>query len=394
MNKPMNQPNPEQRSILLVAGETSADRYGASLVGKLQALCTEQELRFFGTGGDEMQKAGVELLCHIRDLHGIGLKEAFQHLRDYFRTFRQLEAECRKRHPTVAVLLDFPEFNLRLAKRLKRSGIKVIYYISPQIWAWRRGRIKIVRKYVDEMLVILPFEEEYYRERGVNVEFVGHPLLEGFENTGDRENFLRGLGLDPQLKTIAILPGSRGDEVKYILPAFLEASRLVLDRVPAQFLISVAPAIDRKQVSEIAERVLGANLDRPRFRIVSESARTILLNSDFGFVKCGTSTLEAALVGTPFLITYKVSPLNWLVFNNLVRTRYKGLVNLIAGEEIVPEFLQGAASPEALARAALEYIEKPQKAAEMRARLAEIRDRLGSHCASERAAALVARYLE
>jgi len=390
----MNHSDLKPRSILLVAGETSADRYGAGLVGKLRALCAGQELHFFGTGGDEMQQAGVELLCHIRDLHGIGLKEAFQHLRGYLRTFRQLEAECRMRRPTVAVLLDFPEFNLRLAKRLKRLGIKVIYYISPQIWAWRRGRIKVVQKYVDEMLVILPFEEDYYRERGVKVEFVGHPLLENFENKMDRESFLRGFGLDPVLTTIAILPGSRGDEVKYILPAFLEASRLVSNRVPAQFLISVAPAIDPKQVSEIAERVLGAKSDRARFRIVSEAARTILFNSDFGFVKCGTSTLEAALVGTPFLITYKVSPLNWLVFNNLVRTRYKGLVNLIAGEEIVPEYLQGGASPEALAHTALEYIEKPQKAAEMRARLAEIRDKLGSHRASERAAALVAGYLE
>jgi lipid-A-disaccharide synthase len=394
MNNHMNQPNLRPRSILLVAGETSADRYGAGLVGKLRAFCVGQELHFFGTGGDEMQKAGVELLCHIRDLHGIGLKEAFQHLRRYFRTFRRLEAECRKRRPAAAVLLDFPEFNLRLAKRLKRLGIKVIYYISPQIWAWRRGRIKIVQRYVDEMLVILPFEEDYYRERGVKVEFVGHPLLEDFENTSDRESFLRGLGLDPALKTVALLPGSRGDEVKYILPAFLEASRLILNRVPAQFLISVAPAIDHKQVSEIAEQILGANLDRPRFRIVSEAARTILQNSDFGFVKCGTSTLEAALVGTPFLITYKVSPLNWLVFNNLVRTRYKGLVNLIAGEEIVPEYLQGAASPEALAHTALEYMEKPHKAAEMKARLAEIRNKLGSRCASERAAALVAGYLE
>ena len=394
MMRAMAPPIVEPRSILLVVGETSADRYGANLVRKLRALRAGQELSFFGTGGDEMQAAGVEILCHIRELHGIGLREAFQHLQGYLRTFRRLIEVCRHRRPAVAVLLDFPEFNLRLAKRLKRLGIKVIYYISPQLWAWRRGRIRTVRKYVDRMLVILPFEEEYYRVRGVNVEFVGHPLLEDFETKNDRERFLRGLGLDPSLKTIAILPGSRGDEVKYILPTFLQAARRVSTRIPAQFIVSVAPAIDPNYLAGIAARVLGENVDGTRFRLVTAAARTILSNSDFAFVKCGTSTLEAALVGTPFLITYKVSTLNWLVFNNLIRSTHKGLVNLIAEEEIVPEYLQGEATPEALFRTAVEYLEKPEKAAAMRARLAEIRQKLGSRCASDRTAALVAGYLE
>lgn len=384
----------EAQSVLLVAGETSADRYGAELIRKLRNLRAGQELNFFGTGGDEMQRAGVDLLCHIRHLHGIGLREALQHLPGYFRTFRLITETCRRRRPAAAVLLDFPEFNLPLAKRLKRLGIKVIYYISPQVWAWRRGRVRQVRRNVDHMLVILPFEEAFYRERGVHVEFVGHPLLENFELTGDREGFLKGLGLDPAARTIAVLPGSRGDEVKYILPAFLEASRLIARRLPIQILISAAPAIDKRLVERIAAKILGARPGAPEYRVVCESGRTLLLHSDFGLVKCGTSTLEAALVGTPFLITYKVSALNWHVFNNLVRTEYKGLVNLIAGAEIVPEFLQGDASPEALSRTALEYLEKPEKAAEMRGRLGEIRRMLGSRCASDRTAARVAEYLE
>ncbi|MGA2260665.1 MAG: lipid-A-disaccharide synthase [Acidobacteriota bacterium] len=390
----MNQSHAESRSILLVVGETSADRYGASLVRRLRTLCSGRELSFFGTGGDEMQKAGVEILCHTRDLAIIGPREAFRHLVRYCRTYRLLTAACRERRPSVAVLLDFPDFNLRLAKILKRLGIKVIYYISPQLWAWRQGRIRTIRKYVDRMLVILPFEEEYYRVRGVNVEFVGHPLLEDFEANSDRERFLRELGLDPAQKTIAILPGSRRGEVEHILPTFLEASRLVLRHLTAQFLVSVAPAIDPRQVAGIASSILGENGDRRQFRIVSAPARTILANSDFGFIKCGTSTLEAALVGTPFLIAYKVSPLNWYVGNILVRSTYKGLVNLIAEEEIVPEYLQGDATPEALSRTALDYLEKPEKTAAMRARLAAIRNLLGSRCASERTAALVAGYLE
>jgi lipid-A-disaccharide synthase len=393
----MNMTDPtrsEPRSILMVAGETSADRYGAGLVRKLRALRAGQELSFFGTGGDEMEASGVELLCHIRNLHGIGLREALHHLRGYFQTFRLLTATCRQRRPAVAVLLDFPEFNLPFAKRLKRLGIKVIYYISPQLWAWRHGRIRIIRRYVDQMLVILPFEEEYYKVRGVHVEFVGHPLLENFETEGDRASFLAGLDLDPAAKTIAVLPGSRGDEVKYILPTFLEAAKLVARRLPVQLLISVAPAINPQLIAGIASKVLGERVGGQGYRIVSAPARTILLNSDFGFVKCGTSTLEAALVGTPFLITYKVSTLNWHVFNNLVRTQYKGLVNLIAKMEIVPEFLQRDATPEALARTALEYLEKPEKAAEMRDRLGEIRKMLGSRCASDITAARVAEYLE
>jgi lipid-A-disaccharide synthase len=379
---------------LLVVGETSADRYGAALVKKLRSICTDRPLNFFGTGGDEMQGAGVELLCHIRELHGIGVRDAFRNLKAYLRAFREIIKTCRKRRPAAAVLLDFPEFNLRLAKRLKRLGIKVIYYISPQLWAWRGGRIRIVRRYVDHMLVILPFEEEFYRARGVNVKFVGHPLLEDFTVSRDREAFLREVGLDTGIATIALLPGSRRGEVEYILPTFLEAGRLILRRMPAQFVVSVAPAIDPRQVSDICGQVLGDDGDRKRFCMAPMPARTILANSDFGFIKCGTSTLEAALVGTPFLISYRVAPLNWLINKMMIRSPFMGLVNLIAKEEIVPEYLQADATPERLAGVALDFLQKPEKAAAMRAKLATVRDMLGTHRASDCAAALLAGYLE
>jgi lipid-A-disaccharide synthase len=351
-------------------------------------------LTFFGTGGDEMRNAGVELLCHIRELHGIGVRDAFRNLSAYLRTFREIIQACRIRRPAAAVLLDFPEFNLRLAKRLKRLGIKVIYYISPQLWAWRGGRIKIVRRYVDHMLVILPFEEEFYRARGVNVEFVGHPLLEDFTVRRDRESFLGELGLDPAVATVALLPGSRRGEVEYILPTFLAAGRLILRRMPAQFVVSVAPAIDPRQVSEICTRVLGEDGDRRRFCLAPVPARTILANTDFGFIKCGTSTLEAALVGTPFLISYRVAPVNWLINKTMIRSPFKGLVNLIAKKEIVPEYLQADATPERLAGVAIDFLQKPEMAAAMRGRLATVRDMLGTHRASDYAARLLAGYLE
>lgn len=379
---------------MLVAGETSADRYGALLVRKLRAHYDDPSVVCFGTGGDEMEAAGVEILCHIRDLASIGPREALRHLRRYLDVFRRLSAACRERRPAVAVLLDFPEFNLRLAKRLKRLGIKVIYYISPQLWAWRQGRIRIVKRYVDRMLVILPFEEEFYRVHGVNAEFVGHPLLEGFEVQNDREGFFREFGLDPGLKTIAILPGSRKREVEYILPALLEASRLIQRRLPAQFLISVAPAIDPEQLHGIARSILGGNYERDHFYIVPAEARRLLVNSDFGFIKSGTSTLEAALVGTPYVITYRISPLSWLLGHFLIRSPYKGLVNLIASEEIVPEYLQWDATAEVLSRAALSFLTDPEKVTAMKTRLGRIRDLLGSRCASESVAAVVAGYLE
>ncbi len=380
-------------AILIVAGETSADRYGARLVERLRTVCGNKELQFFGTGGDDIQKAGVELLGHIRDLASIGPREAFHHLKTYLRTFRQVVDQSRLRRPAVAILIDFPEFNLRLAKRLKRLGIKVIYYISPQLWAWRRGRIRTVRRYVDRMLVILPFEEEYYRRRGVSVEFVGHPLLEGFEAGSNRESLVHELGLDPGLKTIALLPGSRRREVEYVLPLLLEACLVVQTRCASQFVISVAPAIETSQISRICSRGLAPGR-LGHFHIVTAPARKILAGSDFAFVKSGTSTLEAALVGTPFLITYRISALSWALGSILVRSRYKGLVNLIAKDEIVPEFLQGDATPEVLAGVALRYLAGPEESEAMRARLAGIRSLLGSRCASETAAAVVAGYLE
>ncbi len=340
-----------------------------------------------------MKRAGVELIAHVRDLAHIGPREALSSFRKYFETFRKLVRLTSECPPALALLLDFPDFNLRLAKKMKRAGVKVIYYISPQLWAWRRGRIRIVRDCVDKMLVILPFEEAYYRERGVEVEFVGHPLLEDFAPRYSREEFLGCMGLDPRKRTVAILPGSRRKEIDYILPTLLRSAQLLLRRCPAQFLISAAPTIDRHHLELISSRVLEGDPNSGAFRIASADSRDLLANSDFAFVKSGTSTLEAALVGTPFVITYKISPVSWRLGKLLIHTPFKGLVNLIAKEEIVPEFLQDAATAEALANAALEFLEEPEKAACMRSRLATIREMLSIRNASDSVAEVVEAYL-
>jgi lipid-A-disaccharide synthase len=379
--------------ILIVAGEASADRYGARLVEKLVQLHGIGTLQFYGTGGDAMQKAGVQLFCHVRELAHIGVREALSSFRTYFRTYRKILQESSKEPPKVAILLDFPDFNLRLAKKLKRRGIKVIYYISPQVWAWRSGRIRAIREYVDKMLVILPFEEEYYRERGVKVEFVGHPLLEDFNPDFNRDLFLKQLNLDPNRRTVSILAGSRRKEIDYILPVLLQAGQRLLESIPVQFVISAAPTVVPDHIRHVMHAVLRNDPNERMFRLSTRDSRDILANSDFAFVKSGTSSLEAALTGTPFLIAYKISPLSWFVGSILIRSSMKGLVNLIAQERIVPELFQSDAVPDTLAQAALKYLQNSECSTMMRAQLAGIKKQLSTRCASDAVAAIVSSYL-
>ena len=380
-----------QKSILVVAGEASADRYAARVVGRLAEGAGGGTLRFVGTGGDRMRAAGVELLSDIRDLASIGPREAIAHLRKYVGTYRALVREVRERRPAVALLVDFAEFNLRLARRLKRAGVPVIYYISPQLWAWRRYRVRRVRACVDKMLVILPFEVDFYRRHGVMAEFVGHPLLEDFRPDFNRHDFLGGFGLDPGRTTLALLPGSRRREVEYILPVLLDAAGAILERFPAQFLVSVAPTIDPGFVRRMASRL--SEPARHHVHILTADSRDILANSDFAIVKSGTSTLEAALVGTPFLTTYRISPISWRIGRILVHSRYKGLVNLIADESIVPELLQDDATPMKLARTAVELLQSPEKLTEMKERMREVTQKLSQRCASEAVAAAIGGYI-
>jgi len=379
------------KEILIVAGESSADRYGAALVERLKAIYGGENIRFAGTGGDAMRAAGVELLAHVRDLGHIGPREALSGLRAYYRVFRRLIDHAAARRPDAAVLIDFPDFNLRLAKKLNRIKVKTVYYISPQLWAWRGGRVRIIQKYVDKMLVILPFEETYYRSRGVAAKFVGHPLLEDFHVPQNRAELLASEGLDPDAETLAILPGSRRKEIAYILPVMLRAAKLLGGN--RQFIISAAPSVDRDLVETITRTELAAFAGKERFRIPARNAREILAAADFAFVKSGTSSLEAALVGVPFLVAYKISALSWLIGSLLIRTPSKCLPNLLAGKRIVPELFQNEATPEALAGAAREYLEDPEKCAAMREELGKIRGRLGERRASETVAAVVGDYL-
>ncbi len=385
--------NGEPTTVLIVAGEASADRYAARVVERLRERTVSRGLRFVGTGGDNLQRVGVELIAHVRELASIGPREAASHVLKYFATYRRVVREALEGQPAVALLLDFPEFNLRLAARLKRVGIPVVYYISPQIWAWRRYRVRSVRAHVDRMLVILPFEESFYRRHGVTAEFVGHPLLDDSHPMQDRRAFLEDLDLDPKRTTLALMPGSRRKEVEYILPSLVGAAAKIRKEIDAQFILSIAPTIQPNQVERLLARTGAASVIGPDLRAVTADSRDIFASSDFALVKSGTTTLEAALAGTPHLVTYRISPISWFAGKILIRSRFKGLANLIAGERIVPELLQDDATPARLAAAALDYLCDPERMDNMKSRLRGIRERLGERQASLAVAEVLAGYL-
>lgn len=355
--------------VLLSAGEASGEMYGAELIAALRELTGNAALpaagardgavECFGLGGERMRAAGCELVVDARDVAVVGLAEVLSHLPGIYQQFHKLLAEVDRRKPDVAVLIDFPDWNLRLAKQLHRRGIPVVYYISPQLWAWRKGRIKQVQRYVSEMLVIIPFERDYYAQHGVQVEFVGHPLSELDPPTVTREEFGTQWGLDSARQWIALLPGSRRKELRMNLPAMLEAAGRLGPQF--EFVMPVASTLDRDWVAqEIAachSRLLAMNKPRqsanatktifPEVKLTGD-ARATLLHARAAVVASGTATMEAALIGTPFVMVYRVSNLTWALGRHLVKLPYFGMVNLIAGHEVVPELIQERFTPAAV----------------------------------------------
>ncbi|HVG20944.1 MAG TPA: lipid-A-disaccharide synthase, partial [Blastocatellia bacterium] len=307
---------------MIIAGEASGDKHGAALARALRRLYPGTEFEFFGSGGDEMRAAGVETLVDAREVAIIGIPEIARSLGRLYRAYRLLLGEARRRRPSAIVLIDWPDFNLRLARKLHPDGFKIIYYVSPQVWAWRSYRIRAIRRDVDRMLVILPFEEEFYKGAGVEVEYVGHPLAEAVRPSATRDEFTGRHGLDGSRPIIALLPGSRQKEVHYHLPAMLDAaSRLRVAqgarglRDP-QFVIPLAMTIARGQVEAIIEE---ANVKGGvEISIVERDTYNALEYAEFAIVASGTATVEAALAGTPMVIVYRGSELNWRLIRPLI----------------------------------------------------------------------------
>jgi lipid-A-disaccharide synthase len=343
------------QSIFISAGEASGEHYGALLADALQLRLTAagQTASFFGMGGQRMAEAGVECVVRSEDMAVMGLTEIVRHLPRIYREYRRLKQAIRERRPSIAVLIDFPEIHFRLAKELHRLGIPVLYFVSPQLWAWKKKRIRLVRKYINRMLVIFPFEEPFYRERGVPAEFVGHPLAELPMPTVSRAQFAAENGLDPAKTWIGLLPGSRPKEIRDHLPEMLEAARGMTDSAEQattgfEFIVPLAPTLNAAQREEV-RRLVEAHGSGLALRLVDD-ARATLFHARASVVASGTATVEAALIGNPFVVVYHVSPLTFAIAKRVVTVPHVAMANLIAGKQIVPELIQSEFTAENIVR--------------------------------------------
>jgi len=362
----LNQQRPLR--VMISAGEASGEMYGAELLTALREL-HGNPVECFGMGGERMAAAGCELIVHARDVAVVGLFEVLSHLPGIYREFHKLLAEVDRRRPDVAVLIDFPDWNFRLAKQLHRRGVPVVYYVSPQLWAWRKSRLKLVQRYVSEMLVIFPFEREFYAKHGVQVEFVGHPLSELELPIVSREEFAARYGLDPLRRWIALLPGSRRKELRLNLPAMLGAAERL--GTGFEFVMPVASTLDRDWVRE----QIALCATRTEIKL-TDDARASLHHARVGVVASGTATVEAALIGTPFVMVYRVAELTWTLGRHLVKLPHYGMVNLVAGREVVPELIQDRFTPENVERGVRALLEDGPVRRSMTDSLAEVRETL------------------
>jgi lipid-A-disaccharide synthase len=373
---------PKRHKLMIVAGEPSGDAHAAALVN---ALREKISLESFGATGPLMRAAGVETVINSDDLAIMGIVEVGRVLPKFISAFRKLRVAAIERSPDAVILVDWPEFNLRLASALHRRGLKVIYYISPQLWAWRPRRVSKIKRDVDLLLSILPFEAEWYRAHGVeHVEFVGHPLSGEVKASFGREEFCRRNDLDPARPIVSFLPGSRRKELERILPAMLDAiRRLRIARRDVQFVVVVAPSRTAEETRELISRH-----DSEIVKVVERQTREALAASDAAAIASGTATLEAALLETPMVVVYKESPINWHTLGRLITVPHFGLVNLVAGREIAKELMQDQLTGENLAHELLKLLE-PETNRAARENLRDVARKLGDPGASERAAELI-----
>ena len=372
--------------LLIVAGERSGDLYGARLAACLRRRSDNLEL--FGCGGDEMRRAGVDTVVDAHEVTVVGITEVASRLPRILRAFRRLLQQVDARKPRAAILIDFPDFNLRLAKKLKRRGIPVIYFVSPQIWAWRKSRLRVMRKTVSRMICIFPFEESFYREAGIEVEYVGHPLVGSVEPSSSREEFFARNRLDPACPTVALLPGSREGEVRHNLPAMLGAAECLWDKRKVQFVVPAAPTLPPGWMERAVagwERS-GAPSRGALLRVEKDGAYDALRYSTAAVVTSGTATLEACLLGCPMVVVYRVSALTWLVGRLLVDVPFYSMVNLIAGRQVVRELFQSDFTGPKVAREVERLLDKREIREKMIAELDEVKSALGHPGAVERAA--------
>jgi lipid-A-disaccharide synthase len=366
---------------MIVAGEASGDIYGADLVQKAVAL--DSGLDFFGIGGSRMREAGVTTLVDSADIAVMGLVEVFKHFGVISAAFLTLKKLLQEDPPELLILIDYPGFNIRLAKVAKKAGVKILYYISPKVWAWKAGRIRTIAATVSHMAVIFPFEVALYEKAGVPVSFVGHPMLDLVNVAMNREEAATSFGLDPLRKTVGLFPGSRRSEIERILPAILAAAELLHERFPdLQFVMPLASTLSR---ADIAPH-LNSRIITPI--ITTERIHDLIRGCDAIISVSGTVTLEIALVGTPMVVIYKLAPLTYQVARRVVKIKHIGLCNIVAGRSIVKEMIQEQANPEAIATEIAMILSNETYQATMRDDLASIHEKLGGGGAARRTASL------
>lgn len=367
------------RLILIVAGEASADLHGSSLVRAITKM--EPGVVFWGIGGKEMGKAGVKILFPSSEMAVVGLTEVFSRLRRITKAYVRLKSILKHVRPDLLILIDYPDFNIHLASIAKRCKVPVLYYISPQVWAWRRGRVKKIARLVDRMAVILPFEQEFYRRRGMLVDYVGHPLQDSAPRDLKRGEVIRELGLQNSGPILGLLPGSRKEEVMNLLPVMIKAAEIISSHYPAlKCLLPLASTVS----SDLVLSMIGRT--HLQIEILQGGIYRALGSCDLALVASGTATLETAIMEVPMVIVYRVSPISFWIAKMVVKVPHIGLVNLVAGERIVPELVQDEVTPERLAREALSILQSSQENENMVNRLRAVRERLGKGSASERTA--------
>ncbi|MGD9015011.1 MAG: lipid-A-disaccharide synthase [Candidatus Omnitrophota bacterium] len=363
------------KRILIVAGEASSDLHAANLVKDIKSLMPEVE--FFGLGGARMEQQGVKLYANIVDLAVVGFVEVLKNIRKFKAIFNQLLQEIDKLNPDLAILIDYPGFNLRLAVELKRKKVPIVYYISPQIWAWGKNRINLIKKTIKKMIVIFKFEEALYKKAGVEVNFVGHPFLDVVRANSS-------LNLPSGMTTIALLPGSREVEVRRLLPLMLESAKIIKEKIPSsQFIILRSSTVKK----ELFDQAL-TNYQLPVYVFIDKTYEG-LVSSDFAMIASGSATLESAILERPFVVMYKVSWLNWLFLRTIIKIPYIGLVNIVAGRKIIKEFIQHRAQAGKIANYIVGALKNPTKITAIKNELSRVRLLLGKEGASKRAAGII-----
>jgi lipid-A-disaccharide synthase len=366
------------KRVMIVVGEASGDLHGAHLVKALYRR--DPTLEIFGVAGDGLKREGIKVIFDVDRLTGMGFAELAGNLKTIWQAYRLLRKALREERPNLLILVDFPEFNLRLARLAKKSGIPVLYYISPQVWAWRKRRTQKIARWVDRMAVVFPFEVPLYQNEGVAVSFVGHPLLDLAYSSEPRERTLTQYGLDPSRQTIAILPGSRSREVAYHLPPMLEAADRLERQLKMQFILVRATTVERGILDGILEKAA------VKVPIAEGNTYNVLHACDLVWAASGTATLETALMLRPMVIVYRLSWLTYALARLLVRVSHIGMVNIIAGESVVPELIQSDVTADKIVAESRAILQDPELRKRIVRKLSQVREKLGSPGASERVA--------